>query len=195
MEISLHCCAKPNNSGDIYSLQCAILLQNNINLFFLLYISSCAECTLEQAFGSSSFSPSLSFQSGASVVCGSAPSLSAPGGRNHTVLRWSTPNQTVPHRPTPPSWASNGSPGHPDTSPAPTRTSSSALLIIGSSGPHSPPFLSPRPALWEHGGHMCPDEHVLICGPRLTLRQRPLRINSFISLKRRRGENQLTGCF
>lgn len=117
------------------------------------------------------------------------------GGRSHTDLRWSTPNQTLPHRPMPPSWASNGSPGHPDASPAPTRTSSSALLIIGSSRPHSPPFLSLGPAFWEHGRQMCPDEHVLICGPRLMLCQRPRRINSFISLKRRRGEIQLTGCF
>lgn len=116
-------------------------------------------------------------------------------GRSHTDLRWSTPNQTLAHRPTPPSWASNGSPGHPGASPAPTRTSSSARLITGSSRPRSPPFLSLGPAFWEHGGQMCPDEHVLICGPRLMLCQRPRRINSFISLKRQRGEIQFTGCF
>lgn len=40
----------------------------------------------------------------------------------------------------PPSWASNGSPGLPDASPAPTQASSSALLIIGSSRPRSPSF-------------------------------------------------------
>lgn len=122
-------------------------------------------------------------------------SLSTSGGRNHTDLRWSTPNQTLPHRPMPPSWASNGSPGHPDASPAPTWASSSALLIIGSSRPHIPPFLSLGLAFWEHCRQMCPDEHVLICGPRLMLCQRPWRINSFISLKHRHGENQLTGCF
>lgn len=139
--------------------------------------------------------PSLSFQSGAQVYCGSGPPLSTSGGRNHTDLRWSTPNQTLPHRPMPPSWASNGSPGHPDASPAPTWASSSDLLIIGSSRPHSPPFLSLGLAFWEHCRQMCPDEHVLICGPRLMLCQRPWRINSFISLKRWRGENQLMGCF
>lgn len=126
---------------------------------------------------------------------GQPPSLSTSGGRNHTDLRWSTPNLTLPHRPMPPSWASNGSPGHPDASPAPTRASSSALLITGSSRPHSPPFLSLGLAFLEHHRQMCPDEHVLICGPRLMLHQRPRRINSFISLKCRHGENQLTGCF
>lgn len=126
---------------------------------------------------------------------GQPPYLSTSGGRSHTDLRWSTPNQTLPHRPMPPSWASNGSPGHPDAFPAPTWTSSSALLIIGSSRPHSPPFLSLGLAFWEHCRQMCPDEHILICGPRLMLCQSPRRINSFISLKRRRGENQLTGCF
>lgn len=65
------------------------------------------------------------------------------GGRSHTDLRWSTPNQTSAHRPAPPSWASNGSPGHPGASPAPTRTSSSAPLIIGSSRPRSPSFSLP----------------------------------------------------
>lgn len=140
--------------------------------------------------------PSLSFQSGARVYRGSTPPISPDQrGRSHTDLRWSTPNQTLAHRPMPPSWASNGSPGHPGASPAPTRTSSRARLIIGSSRPRSPPFLSLGPAFWEHGGQMCPDEHVLICGARLMLCQRPRRINSFISLKRWRGEIQLTGCF
>lgn len=117
------------------------------------------------------------------------PPLSTSGGRNHTVLRWSTPNHTLQHRPMPPSWASNGSPGHPDASPAPTWASSGAPLIIGSSRPHSPPFLSLGLAFLEHCGQMCPDEHVLISGPRLMLCKKPRKINSFISLKYQHGEN------
>lgn len=123
------------------------------------------------------------------------PPLPTTGRRNHTDLRWSTPNKTLPHRPMPPSWASNGSPGHPDASPAPTWASSSVLLITGSSRLHSSPFLSLGLAFLEHCRQMCPDEHVLICRPRLMLCQKPWRINSFISLKCRHGENQLTGCF
>lgn len=61
------------------------------------------------------------------VVSGSAAALS-PHHRelNHTVPRWSTPNQTEypdqtwPHRPMLPTWPSNGSPGHPDASPRPS---------------------------------------------------------------------------
>lgn len=138
---------------------------------------------------------SLSFQSGAQVCRGSAPSLSSSGGRNHTDLKWSTPNQTLPHRPMPPSWASNGSPRHPDASPAPTRASSGAPLITASSRPRSLPSLTLGLVLWEHCRQMCPDEHVLICRARLMPCQRPWRINSFISLKRQRGENQHTGRF
>lgn len=123
-------------------------------------------------------------------------SLSTSGWRNQTDLRWITPNQTVPHRPVPPSWASNGSPGHPDTSP-PLRHGRQVGLHSSweAAGLTPPSFLSPVPALWERGGQMCPDEHVLICAPGLMRRQRPPRINSFISLKRRRGENELTGRF
>lgn len=192
---------------DIHCLQCAlgwicmdiwlVLLDTSLNvieiLVFNIKLYKKRQC-LWHSWNKQPF-PSLSFQSGAQVYYGSAPSLSTSGGRNHTDLRWSTPNQTLPHRPMPPSWASNGSPGHPDASPAPTWASSSALLITGSSRPRSPPFLSLGPAFWEHCGQMCPDEHVLICGPRLMLCQKPRRINSFISLKHRHGENQLTGCF
>lgn len=168
-------------------------------IFFLFYIKSSKAdkvfITAGTSFGSSSPFPHCPSSQELRFTVGQPPYLSTSGGRSHTDLRWSTPNQTLLHRPMPPSWASNGSPGHPDASPTPTWTSSSALLIIGSSRPHSPPFLSLGLAFWEHCRQMCPDEHVLICGPRLMLHQSPRQINSFISLKRRHGENQLTGCF
>lgn len=62
-------------------------------------------------------------------------------------------------------------------------------------GPCGPPPLSPGLASLQHCRQMCPDEHVLICGPRLMLGQRPRRIDSFISLKRRHGVSWLMGCF
>lgn len=132
---------------------------------------------------------------GSALLWVSPLSPSTSVGRNHTDLRWSTPNQTLQHRPMPPSWASNGSPGHPDASPALTRVSCSAPLITESSRPLSSPPLSSGQAFLQHRRQMCPDEHVLICGPRLMPCQKSGKINSFISLKYRRGERQLTGCF